>query len=153
MTGFAILFSIGRYGIRWWSRHKFFWDDLAFFVAVLTMIGMSVALQLLFPDTYFLTSVQRGFSTPVSPEETATTWLRDRKYENAIVYCFLISTWFVKISFMLLYRELFKINKTFMKAWWIVLGIIVVTFWAWVALFATSCGEPKDNLNFSTSLM
>ena len=141
MAGFAVLISAGRYGIRWWFKGKLLWDDLTHSVALTAFIGMLVAFQLLYPDTFFLTNVERGFGTPVTQQQALVIWARDKKYQYALVSMFLVSVWFVKLTFMLFYRQLFKINAVFMRVWWATLAFVLLS---WVISFVltilTSCG-------------
>lgn len=49
----------------------------------------------------------------------------------------------VKMSFLLLYHRIFQISDRFIQAWWIVLGIVFLTFWVLVAGCLTECGSPS----------
>lgn len=150
MTALTILISFGRYAIRWWYKRKLLWDDCTHLIALLALIGMNIAFQLLYPDAFFLTDVERGLGTPISPAAAIVLWTRDKRYQYALISMFLVSTWFVKFTFMLFYRELFKINANFMRAWWGVLVFVVLGWWVGFVLnILTSCGDTADAYNFS----
>lgn len=48
--------------------------------------------------------------------------------------------WSIKLSFLLLYRRIFKISVWFTRAWWVVAAFVGLTFWALVAGTMTQCG-------------
>ena len=50
----------------------------------------------------------------------------------------------VKASFLLLYRQIFKISKTFTRAWWITTTFVFLTFLALLAGALTQCGSPAS---------
>ena len=59
----------------------------------------------------------------------------------------ILVTWFclyaIKMSFLLLYHRIFQISGNFIRAWWIVLVTVVLTFWILVAGSLTLCGSPS----------
>ena len=125
------------------------WDDLTHFLALVAAIGMSASFQILYPDAFFLTDLERGFGTPISPAATVELWTKDKRVQHALISMFLVSTWLVKITFMLFYRELFKINRKFMIAWWAVLAFVVLSWWAvFGSTVLAACGRVQDMLNF-----
>ena len=56
----------------------------------------------------------------------------------------------IKLSFLLLYQHIFKISVRFIRAWWVVLGIVILTFWILIAGSITQCGSPRDLENVGT---
>lgn len=48
--------------------------------------------------------------------------------------------WAVKLSFLLFYRMLFGVSKTFMKAWWGVSVYVLITFWVAIGTSLAQCG-------------
>ncbi|KAL8791657.1 MAG: hypothetical protein Q9195_005740 [Heterodermia aff. obscurata] len=55
-----------------------------------------------------------------------------------IAWCCL---WSIKLSFLLLYRRIFKVSLWFTRAWWAVAAFVGLTFWALVAGTVTQCGR------------
>ena len=50
----------------------------------------------------------------------------------------------IKVSFLLLYRQIFQVSKGFIRAWWITSIIVFVTFWILFAGTITKCGTASD---------
>ena len=57
----------------------------------------------------------------------------------------------IKLSFLLFYRRIFQISRGFMQAWWVVLVIVVLTFWILIAGSITQCGSPSTLEDVGTS--
>ena len=63
-------------------------------------------------------------------------------------------TWFclyaIKLSFLLLYYHIFQVSRIFIRAWWMVLGTVVITFLISIAGTIIQCGSPLRLEDFGT---
>ena len=50
----------------------------------------------------------------------------------------------VKVSFLLLYRQIFQVSEGFIRAWWITFIAVFATFWILFAGTLTKCGAASD---------
>ncbi|KAG6988946.1 hypothetical protein G7Y79_00067g095610 [Physcia stellaris] len=145
MTALAIVFSILRYWIRLFTPKKYMWDDLTHLLALGTSIATVALYQTLFRD-----GLQRKLIPPPSQEVYVNLYVRVRHRSIAIALLTYTTLWLVKATFLLLYREIFWINKTFRKAWWAVTLFIIITYWATVGAVAgvlVRCGSVKNNFS------
>ncbi|KAL9637287.1 MAG: hypothetical protein Q9204_001935 [Flavoplaca sp. TL-2023a] len=138
MTALATLVTIGRYIIRFEARGKFYYDDLAHFVAWILMIGCCATFQ----DTY--PSAQKIIGVADPPLDAIVAF---RKHQFALTTLFVLSLWFVKFAFMFLYRLLFWASPMFQKLWWGVMISLLITVWVPLAGVLTGCGHPSDVFN------
>lgn len=139
--------SGGRYAIRGLTRTGFLWDDLTHLLALLSMIAEVALFQTLFRDGYYITAIERQLIPPPSMQAYVDLFIRFRRRSDGIALLFFTSTWLVKLTFLLLYRVIFDIDRNFRKAWWGVLVFVFVTYWVTVAGVLTQCGPAQDSFN------
>ena len=119
---------------------RFYHDDLTHLVAMVAIIGCAACIEQYVK--LVIQELQIEGKTHYPPE-----WMiiRAHKWQAAFSICFMVSLWFVKLSFLLFYRLLFEASVAFRKAWWVVMIFTLVTFWAPFAGLLTSCG-PTSNM-------
>ena len=147
MTTLTILLSAGRYAISAASKKRSQWDDLTHLLALLAMITMVGLFQSLFRDGYYITAIEGRLIPMPSQEIFIQIYVRFRHRSDGIALLFFTSTWLVKLTFLILYRTIFQINKNFRKAWWAVLSFVFVTYWVTVAGVLTQCGPAKNSFS------
>lgn len=141
-TGLAILLSAGRFWIRCKIIKRLSWDDAAHLLGLLILVAQvsivtwsaSITYQIVNYDTVDDTRLKIGNLlclevAGVLVTSVLTTWL--------CLYA-------IKLSFLLLYHRIFQISQKFIRAWWIVLGIVFLTFCVVIAGSLTQCGSPSD---------
>ena len=74
--------------------------------------------------------------------------MRYRRLQITGSFLVWIILWLVKATFLSLYRLMFGVSQSFMRAWWIVCGIIFVLFWVPIAGVLTTCGPTQGIFNF-----
>ena len=138
-TGLAVLLTAGRFWIRCKIIRRLSWDDAAHLLGLLLLVAqvsiVSGAAQMIYQVSFFETGDDGNY------EAEHLLFVRLNIAGVLLTWCCLYA---VKLSFMLLYHHIFQISKNFIRAWWIVLGIIVLTFWFLVAGSLTECGSPAD---------
>lgn len=121
LTGFCILLTLGRYIIRYKVSLRFYKDDLAHLVALGWLIVFSSITQAMFhPTMTMLQSLRSG--TP-APPATVSEFCRLQTAQGATFY---LLHWSVKFAFLLFYRELFWVSRTFIRAWWCVATFVLL---------------------------
>lgn len=63
---------------------------------------------------------------------------------------FWVVLYLVKFTFLLLYRQIFGVNKQFKKYWWAVFAYTFITFWAAFLTVFWTCGTPSKLFNLRT---
>ena len=142
MTAAAMLLTFGRYLIRFRTQAKFFWDDAAHALALVTLIAVVSLFTAFFPQIYLLDDVARGKAR----QPSASAYLPELKLRVAVSVCWWVSVYAVKTSFLLLYRMLFVVSKALNVMWWSITAFTMVTFWVCIAGELTTCGTSKNLL-------
>ena len=145
-TGLAMLLTAGRFWVRCKIINKLSWDDAAHLLGLLLLIAqvsiVSAAASMIYQVTNYESEDEDNY------EEEHLLFVRLNLAGIIITWCCLYA---VKLSFLLLYHHIFRISKKFIQAWWIVLGIVVLTFWMLIAGSLTECGSPSALGNIGTS--
>ena len=149
-TALAILLTAGRFWIRCKIIKKLSWDDAAHLLALLLLVAQVSIVSGAASMIYQIANYEAG-----DDEHYQAKYLLFVRLDIAgilVTWCCLYA---VKISFLLLYHHLFRISERFIQAWWIVLGIVVLTFWILVAGSLTECGSPSalEHVGMSSSLI
>jgi hypothetical protein len=136
----GIALTVGRYAIRWKVTHKFHADDIAHLFATLLMVAALACYHKLIPSIYDFYAFAEGSA----PEDDGRfNWMEAMSAVFHIL--FYTSLWCVKLAFLLFYRTLFKISKSFNITWWVILGYNFVTFWMAIAGSLLQCdGQPSQ---------
>ena len=147
MTALTILICGGRYWASARSAKKLQWDDLTHLLALLSLVAMVGLFQSLFRDGYYITAIERGLIPTPSLEIYTNLFVRFRHRSDGIALLFFTSTWLVKLTFLIFYRSIFRVNKNFRKAWWAVLVFVIISYWITIAGVLTQCGPAKYSWN------
>ena len=142
MTAAAMLLTLGRYLIRSRTIARFYWDDAAHALALVTMIVVVSLFTAFFPQIYLIDDVARGKASKPSASE----YLSYLEFQVAVSVCWWVSIYAVKASFLLLYRMLFVVSTPLNVMWWSIAASTMVTFWVCIAGELTTCGPSKNLL-------
>lgn len=135
------MLTVGRYVIRFRVRRKFYYDDLAHLLAWGFMFGCSVVIQL---DLTTMQSAQSYEPATDLPRKVKVTYLT----HQVILRMFMIlSVWFVKLAFMVLFRMLFWTSSMFRRLWWAVMGVLAITIWMPIIANFASCRSVSKIYN------
>ena len=150
MTGVAIALTIGRYVIRYVFSQRLYWDDLAHFVALATLIAHGGTNQV---TLNYKAEVAAAVKAKVSSDQLLGMYeylsnLNDAN--NCLLY---LVFWEVKVSFLLFYRHLFHTNKRFNIVWWVVLVITVCLVWAPLGGVIATCAGQSTLAGYGLSLL
>ena len=137
-TGLAILLTAGRFWIRSRVTKRLAWDDAAHLLGLLLLIAqvsiVSGAASMIYRIATYEAEEDRRY------EAELLLFVRLDLAGILITWCCLYA---IKMSFMLLYHHIFRISEKFIRAWWIILGIVFLTFWILIAGSLTECGSPS----------
>ena len=138
-TALAVLLTGGRLWIRCTIIKKLSWDDAAHLIGLLLLIAqvslVSAAASLLYRIMNFEAGDDSQF------EDGHLRFVRINIASVIITWCCLYA---IKMSFLLFYHRIFQISEKFIRAWWIVLAIVILTFLILLAGSLTTCGSPLD---------
>ncbi|MCJ1389046.1 hypothetical protein MMC18_001900 [Xylographa bjoerkii] len=136
----AIILTAGRYAIRGWMLRKLDWDDATHLLALVVLIAYVATYTAMFPINYAVEDWVTG-----NGEMPSVTDLElYLHYEMAVWLLFWVIIYLVKFSFLLFYRSIFGVSRTFKKAWWVVIVFTFLTFWACFFAMLWSCNTPSQ---------
>lgn len=115
LASLCIVLTIGRYAIRYRVSLRFYKDDLAHLCALGWLIVFCAITQAMFAPTHVMLRSQVLGTAP--PPATISEFCRLQTAQGATFY---LLHWTVKLAFLLFYRELFWVSRTFIRAWWCV---------------------------------
>ena len=136
ITGLAVLLTICRIWIRCTIIKRLFWDDATH---IFSLACLLIQVSIVSASTTLAYHVALESDTKKMQDAQAPL-LRLNFAGIVIVWTCLYA---VKMSFMLLYRRIFQVSETFMKAWWTVFATIVAMYVATIAGTLTQCGNPE----------
>jgi hypothetical protein len=127
LTGVAAALTVGRYLIRGFSSRRFHWDDAVHLVAFLLLVIHGATNQLT-----SAAKTQLAFDEKPSSQTSDDALLAQFHYVYQLnsannVFLYLVF-WVVKVAFLMFYRMLFGTSQRFMKVWWTVLALTVITY-------------------------
>ena len=136
-TTLAVLLTGSRFWIRGKIIKKFSWDDAAHLLGLLLLIVQVSTTSAAASQLYRIGNLEAGDDSNF--EDGHLNFVR-------LNIAAVLSTWFclyaIKMSFLLLYHRIFQISEVFIRAWWIVLAVVVLTFLILIAGTITECGSP-----------
>lgn len=142
-----MIFSIGRYWLRYRKSGRFYWDDAAHGLALMTMLAICG----LYSRTRWFAKIvdghPSGVAAPAPISEAEYLWFR--KNQLAVSFLFWICLYAVKLAFLMLYRMLFVVSASSNRVWWSISVFTLITFWVGVAIVLTICGPTKHLLSQS----
>ena len=150
LTTLAIILSSGRFAFRYVIASRFYWDDASHLLSVILLIALAAAYTVGFP--YSARIARIGLKQEAAPPLTDPfyhTYLQTRIVVTLLVFMVL---WTVKATFLIFYRLLFEVSRTFMRVWWAAVAFVFASFWVCIASTFTICGSARDLYNFSTQL-
>lgn len=136
MTGIAMLMTAGRYILRYRNSGRFFWDDAAHGLALIFLVVMIAA----------FTAADDSI-TKSEGKLSLSGYYNYRRIELVVSIFFWLCVYSVKLAFLLLYRTLFGVSRTFNRAWWAVTTFTFLTFWVCIAGVFTICGQFQNFFN------
>ena len=145
-TCLALMLTAGRFWIRSAIIRKLCWDDATHFLSLLFLLAQVSIVTGAASMVYQLSDMNGGYTT----ENKISLFFRLDVAGVISAWCCLYA---VKASFLLLYRHIFQISKTFTRAWWITSIFVFLTFWALFAGALTQCGSPSSLDNIGELLL
>ena len=145
LTFVGLALTFGRFVIRMRTKSSLKSDDFTQCFALLILIIYMAMYSALFP----LTMELQLYSLKMGPKPS-TAHLH--KFFHLLVpteIFFWVVIYLVKLTFMLLYQQIFGVKKKFMVFWWIVLTYTILTFIAAVLTVFWSCGSPSELFSLS----
>ena len=139
-TSLAILLSFGRFIIRKRMFAKLQPDGWSHAFALGILIPYMSLYTVLFP----LTIAVGLFGAKKGPKPSQETLQRFFRLEVIGQFLFWTVLYAVKLTFLLLYRQIFGINKVFVRWWWAVSTYTLVAFLACFLTPLWICGNPSE---------
>ena len=138
-TTLAILLTGSRFWIRGKIIKKFSWDDAAHLLGLLLLIVQVSTVSAAASQLYRVGNLEAGDDSQF--ENGHLLFVRLNIAGILTTWCCLYA---IKLSFLLLYHRIFQVSEIFIRAWWIVLAVVILTFWILIAGSLTACGSPLD---------
>ena len=136
-TALAVLLTGSRFWIRGKIIKQFSWDDAAHLLGLLLLIVQVSIMSAAASQLYRIGNLEAGDDGNF--EDGHLLFVRLNIAGVLTTWCCLYA---IKFSFLLLYHRIFQISKIFIRAWWIVLAVVILTFWILIAGSITECGSP-----------
>ena len=136
-TTLAVLLTGCRFWIRGKIIKKFSWDDAAHLLGLLLLIVQVSTVSAAASQLYRIGNLEAGDDSHF--EAGHLLFVRLNIASILTTWCCLYA---IKMSFLLLYHRIFHISEIFVRAWWIVLAVVTLTFWILIAGSITGCGSP-----------
>lgn len=137
-TTLAVLLTGTRFWIRGKIIKKFSWDDAAHLLGLLLLIVQVSTESAAASELYRVGTLGSGDDG---------SFLDAHLLFVRLNIAGILTTWFclyaIKMSFLLLYHRIFRISVIFIRAWWIVFALVILTFVILIAGSITACGSPS----------
>ncbi|KAL8647397.1 MAG: hypothetical protein Q9226_006446 [Calogaya cf. arnoldii] len=146
LTAVAIVLSVGRFIIRYATAGRFHLDDASHLLSLLLLIGLAAAYTSGFPYSVRIARINRKEEVPPPPTDPFyRKYLQLRLVVTLLVFMVL---WSVKATFLIFYRLLFDVSRTFIRMWWAAVALVFATFWVCIGSTLTLCGSASDLFDF-----
>ncbi|KAI4235525.1 MAG: hypothetical protein LQ352_008083 [Teloschistes flavicans] len=146
LTALAILLSLGRFTIRYATARRFYWDDASHLLSVLLLIGLASAYTHGFP--YSARIARIGLKKEKPPPLTDPFYHKYLQLRLTVTLLVFLVLWSVKMTFLIFYRLLFDVSRTFIRLWWAAVALTFATFWVCIGSTFTLCGSASDLYDF-----
>lgn len=147
-TAVALVLSAGRFAIRYATASRFFWDDASHLLSILLLVGLAATYTTGFPYSARIARISRHQEkAPPLEDPFYRKYLQLRVVVTLLVFMVL---WSVKATFLIFYRLLFDVSRTFIRIWWAVVALTFATFWICIGSTFTLCGSASNLYNFGT---
>jgi hypothetical protein len=125
----ATIFTAVRFTARWRSVRRFYLDDAFALAAWILITASCVLTQAFLLELYKV--IYGASSPPVDnvwtspPRQSVTRNLEAKAATDMLGYSAL---WAIKFSFLFFFRRIYKFLDSWMKYWWIIMAITIVSF-------------------------
>lgn len=150
LTSVAIILSVGRFTIRYATAGRFHLDDASHLLSLLLLIGLAAAYTTGFPYSVRIARINRKEEVP--PPLTDPFYRKYLQLRLVVTLLVFMVLWSVKATFLIFYRLLFDVSRTFIRMWWAAVALVFATFWVCIGSTLTLCGSASDLYDFSMRL-
>ena len=145
-TTIAVLLSAGRFMIRYATASRFYWDDASHLLSIILLIALAGCYTAGFPYSARLVRIElKQEKAPPLTDLFYHTYLQLRLVVTLLVFMVL---WSVKATFLIFYRLLFEVSRTFIRVWWAAVAFTFASFWVCFGSTFTICGSASDLYDF-----
>ena len=143
-----VLLTVGRVLIRKLVLNKFYWDDFFHLVAAVLIIISAILNTFESATAFTLIGIGNGsIPKPAHPEYQAMQ-LKYLRYNFALTIVFWSILFSVKVSFLFLYRAIFRGAGRSFLTWNAVAFFVFASYWILLSTLFTSCGSsPSEQIN------
>ncbi|KAL8979252.1 MAG: hypothetical protein Q9205_005371, partial [Flavoplaca limonia] len=146
LTAVAIVLSVGRFTIRYVTAGRFHLDDASHLLSLLLLIGLAAAYTTGFPYSVRIARISSKQEVP--PPLTDPFYREYLQLRLVVTLLVFMVLWSVKATFLIFYRLLFDVSRTFIRMWWAAVALVFATFWVCIGSTLTLCGSASDLYNF-----
>ncbi|KAL9625960.1 MAG: hypothetical protein Q9204_007698, partial [Flavoplaca sp. TL-2023a] len=146
LTAVAIVLSVGRFTIRYVTAGRFHLDDASHLLSLLLLIGLAAAYTTGFPYSVRIARINSEQEVP--PPLTDPFYRKYLQLRLVVTLLVFMVLWSVKATFLIFYRLLFDVSRTFIRMWWAAVALVFATFWVCIGSTLTLCGSASDLYNF-----
>ncbi|KAL8878489.1 MAG: hypothetical protein Q9198_003707 [Flavoplaca austrocitrina] len=146
LTAVAIVLSVGRFTIRYVTAGQFHLDDASHLLSLLLLIGLAAAYTTGFPYSVRIARINSKQEVP--PPLTDPFYRKYLQLRLVVTLLVFMVLWSVKATFLIFYRLLFDVSRTFIRMWWAAVALVFATFWVCIGSTLTLCGSASDLYNF-----
>lgn len=139
-TGVAVLLTAGRLWIRLKIIRKYGWDDTVHLIALLLLLAQISIITGAAPLMFQL------FESATDPNQSEPNTTLLARLNIAVLPITWSCLYAVKIAFLLLYRIIFHVSTTFIRAWWMVLAFVLLSHGVVVVSSLVICGSLSATL-------
>ncbi|KAI4100418.1 MAG: hypothetical protein LQ339_005479 [Xanthoria mediterranea] len=146
LTYVAIILSVGRFTIRYATAGRFHLDDASHLLSLSLLIGLAAAYTTGFPYSVRIARINRKEEVP--PPLTDPFYRKYLQLRLVVTLLVFMVLWSVKATFLIFYRLLFDVSRTFIRMWWAAVALVFATFWVCIGSTLTLCGSASDLYDF-----
>ena len=139
LAGISLLLTAGRYRIRLRTIKTLRWDDGLHGLAAVVLIAYLAVYMIQIAPARAIASWISGLS-PEPPPKSLEQLFRLKLTTTFLLYT---NLYLIKGAFLVFYRELFGVRKSFVKVWWIVVIFTTITFILNILPLFWFCGSPQ----------
>ena len=146
MWAAAFLITVLRLTVRYLHLKRLFWDD-AFAISAIVSLTVMAILNQTSRDAIYLIEVIAAGGAPHPPfttaEKISSAMIAQSKMQFFFMMLFWTTLWSIKGSLLMFYRRLFVGLDGYMKWWWMVVGVCIVTYLASILSNIMDCMPLK----------
>ncbi|KAF2174815.1 hypothetical protein K469DRAFT_613111, partial [Zopfia rhizophila CBS 207.26] len=136
-SSLSTIFLFCRLSLRYRAARRFYSDDAFVFFAWVCGVASAIMVQVVMSDAYMFSDVKRRDQLAI-PDFNAKS-VRFLWIMSSAMLLFFIVLWSIKLSFLFFFRRLYGALHSWMRYWWVFLGVNVLCFCVCLGVFPWDC--------------